>query len=356
MAKVRVGVIGAGHWGPNLIRTFLFDPRSEMVAICDRDARRRELISAAYPTVRIVADAGELVQDRAIDALVIATPAVAHYRAWRATLAGRQALAGGKAAVRNLSRIVRTGAPRKAGRARRLMTGHVFLYNLAVHAFEHHRSRRRFGNSYYIHARRTNLGPVRQDVHAGWDLATHDISIILYLKNRSPTHVTASGQEFLKKGVLDVVFATLYFADGTIAHIHASWLDPNKVRQITAVGGTQMVTFDDMNLQEPIRIYNRSVKMTKLEDKVVDSFVDFRVEAVHGDIVVPNVSTGEPLKNECQAFLSAISTNTAGLGRTIRRRRGAGDGGDRSFDDARFAACRHRRRGQPHGHSPANNR
>ena len=305
MGKVRIAVIGAGHWGPNLIRNFLFDPRSELVAVCDRDPRRRDLMASNYPTVRIVEDAAKLIRDPSIDAFVIATPASSHFALARdALLAGKHLLVEKPlcASYKESAELVRLA--KQANRV--LMTGHVFLYNLAVHALRNAIRAPSFGTSYYIHARRTNLGPVRQDVHAGWDLATHDVSIIMSLKQAVPTHVTASGQEFLKKGIADVVFCTLYFADGTIAHIHASWLDPNKVRQITAVGETQMVTFDDMNLQEPIRIYNRSLKMTKLTDKVVDSFIDFRVEAVHGDVVVPNVSTGEPLKNECQAFLKAI--------------------------------------------------
>lgn len=305
MAKVRVGVVGAGLWGPNLIRNFLQDPRSVVSAICDRDARRRQVIADAYPTVRIVEDAGQLVRNPAIDALVIATPAAAHFSLAKDALQAGKHLFVEKplcASYRESCELVRLA--QREGRI--LMTGHVFLYNLAVHELKRVISAPSFGKNFYIHARRTNLGPVRQDVNAGWDLATHDISIILFLKQALPMHVTASGQEFLNKGVQDVVFATLYFGDDTIAHLHASWLDPNKVRQITVVGETQMVTFDDMNLQEPIRIYNRSLRTIKLTNKVVDSFVDFRVETIHGEIVVPNVSTGEPLKNECQAFLNAI--------------------------------------------------
>jgi len=186
----------------------------------------------------------------------------------------------------------------------------VFLYNRAVRALRDIASREAFGPLRYMYARRTNFGPVRQDVHAGWDLAAHDVSIFIYVKGRTPVEVTASSQAYLQRGIPDVVFATLYFDDDTVAHLHTSWLDPQKVRQVTLVGENQMAIFDDMSLGEPLRIHNKRCRLTDSSDdqRLVDTFGGFRVDLLSGDVIIPPVATGEPLRNECEAFLDAIAT------------------------------------------------
>jgi predicted dehydrogenase len=147
---------------------------------------------------------------------------------------------------------------------------------------------------------------VRDDVHAGWDLASQDISIFLYLFEEMPIEVTASAQTYIRPGVPDVFFATLFFPSGRVAHVHTSWLDPQKVRTLTVVGEHQMAVFDDMNLVEPLRIYNKGFQRLDEPERVVDTFGKFRVHLIHGDVVIPQVSTGEPLRAECQEFLGAI--------------------------------------------------
>jgi predicted dehydrogenase len=310
---IRVAVIGAGHWGPNLIRNFYDHPDTELVAVCDRDRDRCELIAKRYGRVKVVEDADVILRDESIQAVVIATSASSHFAlAKSALLNGKHVLVEKPitttvAEGRQLTELARE-------RRRILMVGHIFLYNLAVQEVKRIIAGGEFGRSYYLHARRLSLGPVREDVHAGWDLAAHDLSIFLYLKESCPVEVTASGQCFIRQGVPDVVFATLYFADGTAAHLHASWLDPQKIRQLTVVGEQSMIVFDDMNLAEPLRIFHRGFQRMSsgnISNGLVDTLGQFRVQLTQGDVVIPNVTTGEPLRNECQAFINSIKSGLA---------------------------------------------
>lgn len=309
-AKLRVAIVGAGYWGPNLIRNFDTHQQSEVVAVCDSDPGRRARLATAYPHLAIVDDAAGVFADPSVDAVVIATPTATHYPLARAALeAGKHVLVEKPVATTPAEAFALDALARERGRV--LLVGHVFLYNLAVQRLKQIVADPEFGEVYYLHARRTNLGPVREDVHAGWDLASHDLSMLLYLKDALPVEITASAQQWIRQGVPDVVFATLYWADGTMAHLHTSWLDPQKVRELTVVGSKRMVTFDDMNLSEPIRIYQkgfRRVDDTPAHKPVVDTFGSFRVELVQGDVIIPSLSSGEPLRLECQAFLDAVRT------------------------------------------------
>jgi predicted dehydrogenase len=301
----RVAVIGAGHWGPHLIRNFEANPRSRVVAICDSSADRLRALAKTFPDLRIESRAESLFEDPEIDAVVIATPTSTHYALTKqALLGGKHVLVEKPITVRSAEAAELSDLARR--RKRVLLVGHVFLYNEAVRLLKEIVSTAEFGRTYYVHSRRTNLGPVRSDVHAGWDLASHDVSILLYLLEEMPSEVTASAQTYIREGVPDVFFSTLFFASGRVAHLHASWLDPQKIRALTVVGEHQMAVFDDVNLLEPIRIYNKGFRRVDEAEHVVDTFAKFRVELLGGDVVIPQVSTGEPLRLECQAFLDAI--------------------------------------------------
>ena len=303
--RTHVAVIGAGHWGPNLIRNFETNPASEVVAVCDRSPERIRALIKAFPGIRMETDPGAILEDPSIDAVVVASPTSTHYvLAKQALLAGKHVLVEKPVATRSAEATELDRLARERGRV--LLVGHVFLYNEAIRRLKEITESSELGRIYYLHSRRTNLGPVRSDVHAGWDLASHDVSIFLYLLGEVPTEVTASAQTYLQPGVPDVIFSSLFFASGRVAHLHASWLDPQKIRTLTAVGEHQMVVFDDMNMLEPLRIYNKGVRRVGDPDRIVDTFAKFRVELVQGDVVIPQVSTGEPLKAECQAFLDAI--------------------------------------------------
>lgn len=305
-STVRIGVIGTGRWGPNLVRCLRDASGVEVAVICDADPGRLGQLGRRYPAVPTCTDVAVVLGDPAIDAVMIATPADTHQPlAHAALLADKHVFVEKPIAtdVAGARRLVETAEQR----GRILMSGHVFLYNPAVRELRERSGRSEFGGLRYMYSRRTNLGPVRGDVHAGWDLAAHDVSIFLYLKGESPREVTASAQSFIRAEVPDVVFATLYFADGTVAHLHTSWLDPQKVRQVILVGSAQMLVFDDMNLLEPLRIYHKGWRREEASaGEVVDSFGGFHVVLIQGDVVIPSLSTGEPLRLECEAFLEAI--------------------------------------------------
>lgn len=310
---IRLSVLGAGRWGPNLIRNFASARDVELVSICDLSAAQRRRIAENYPAVDVTDDPDAVLADTSLDAVVIATPTATHYELVRRALeAGKDVLV-----EKPLCQTIEQGEElvALAERHRRiLLCGHVFLFNRAVVDLKRRMDAGELGTFYYMHARRTNLGPVRSDVHAGWDLATHDIAVFLYLKGAVPVEVAATGQCYIRPDIPDVVFATLYFGDGTVAHLHTSWLDPQKTRLLTLVGQRQMLVFDDMNLLEPLRVYDKGFERvgegeSGAEDgNLVDSFGAFRVELRDGDVLIPRISTGEPLRNECDAFLDAVRT------------------------------------------------
>jgi predicted dehydrogenase len=190
----------------------------------------------------------------------------------------------------------------KAGRV--LMHGHVFIYNAGIRYVKERLARGDFGAVQYIHATRTNLGPIRQDVNVVEDLATHELTIFDYLFGRSPNWVSASGARLLGTDREDVAFITLDYGDAALAHVHVSWLNPQKVREITVVGTQRMVVWDDMQPGEPVRVYDKGL----MEEPYYDSFGEFQLKLRDGDIVVPRITSQEPLKTQADAFIRRLST------------------------------------------------
>jgi predicted dehydrogenase len=209
--------------------------------------------------------------------------------------------------VRHGEELVALG--QRAGRV--LMVGHVFLYNTAVREVRRYIESGALGRLYYVSMVRTNLGPIRGDVNAAWDLASHDIAIANYWLAGEPVSATAYGGAWLNEGIEDAVFATLRYPDGVLAHLHASWLHPRKSRDITVVGDRRMLTFDDLSLTEPLRIYDKQVTETPAPPAYVDTFASFRASVRDGDITIPKITAGEPLKAECDHFLACIAAKSA---------------------------------------------
>ena len=239
-APTRVGVIGAGHWGPNLIRNLHESGRSRVVAIGDRDARRLERIAARYPDVSCVPTADAVLERDDLDAVVIATPTSTHHAFARAALERGLHVFVEKPLARTVAEaedLVALAA--RAGRV--LLVGHVFLFNEGVRAVKERIDAGSLGNVQYVQSVRSNLGPVRTDVSALWDLAAHDVSIFGFWLGGPPLRATGKGAVYLNPGIEDVVFATLEYPGGVLANLHATWLSPRKVRQITVVGDRQML-------------------------------------------------------------------------------------------------------------------
>jgi predicted dehydrogenase len=309
---IRVAVIGAGHWGPNLIRNFHNRERSEVAWVVDRDATRIAQVRSRFAEVQTTDEADEALADPAVDAVVVATPARTHHGLAKAALErGKHVLV-----EKPIATSVDDGAEicalsERAGRV--LAVGHVFLYNPGVQRVKRYLDAGDLGRVYYVSMVRTNLGPIRTDVDAAWDLASHDVAIVNYWLDAEPIAVSAIGGTWINDGIADAVFATFRYRGNVFVNLHVSWLNPRKSRDITVVGERRMLTFDDMNLGEPLRIYDKQVAETRVTATYVDSFASFRASVREGDITIPRVALGEPLKVECDHFVECVAKRTAPL-------------------------------------------
>jgi len=306
MTTIRVAVIGAGQWGPNLIRNFHNKQASEVVWIIDRDAARLAEAQARFPDAQIGKNPEQALRDPSVHAVVVATPTSTHYALAKEALEQRKHVLVEKP----LTTDVKQGLELlELARKHRLilMVGHVFVYNPAVRRVKEYLDAGDLGKVYYVSMVRTNPGPIRLDVNVAWDLAAHDLSIVNYWFDAEPLNVSASGETWINQGIEDVVFATFKYPQDVLVNLHASWLNPRKSRDIMVVGEKRMLTFDDMNLKEPLRIYDKEVNDVH-RAAYVDSFASFRASVPKGNITVSQVSLGEPLKTQCAHFLECIVT------------------------------------------------
>jgi predicted dehydrogenase len=304
---IGVAVLGAGEWGPNLVRNFHNKQTSEVVWIIDRDARRLHEVHARFPDVQVGAGADQALRDPSVQAVVVATPTSTHYAL------AKEALEAGKHVLveKPLTTEVKQGLELlELATSQRLilMVGHVFLYNPGIRKVKEYLDAGHLGKLYYMSMVRTNPGPVRLDVNAAWDLAAHDISIVNYWLDAEPLSVSAIGGTWINQGIEDAVFATLRYPQGVLVSLHASWLNARKARDITVVGERRMLTFDDMNLNEPLRIYDKQVSDGSNRQTLVDSFASFRASVPEAEISVPTVPSGEPLATQCAHFLDCIAS------------------------------------------------
>lgn len=293
---MRIGVIGAGAWGRNHVRTLATMAGAELTAVCDRAAKTREKLAKQYPSVLVTDDVAVLLKQ--VDAVVIATPAITH-----AEIA-RQAIAAGIPALveKPFALTVRDAedvAERAAKAGVPIMAGHLLEYHPVVERLRELIVSGALGRIYYLYGQRVNLGQVRPDENALWSFGPHDVSVALFLMGEAPVSVAASGRSYLQPGIEDVVFLTMEFASGVIAHVQLSWLDPHKERKLTVVGERQMAVFDDMQPREKLRLY----------DKGVDRPPEYRsygesLQIREGDIFIPRVPNIEPLAAELGHFLA----------------------------------------------------
>ena len=302
---VQVGILGAGHWGPHLIRNFYDRDTSRVAWVVDRDPTRLNEVRARFPAVPTTADVMTVLDDPNVDAIVVATPTSTHHRIAKAALERDKHVFVEKP----ISTTVAEGEELRAvadERARVLMVGHVFVYNPAVQRVKRIIDAGDLGRIYYISMVRTNLGPIRTDVNAAWDLAAHDISIVDYWLGTHALSAIATGGNWVNAGIEDAVFATLRYPADVMVNLHVSWLNPRKARDITVVGERQMLTLDDMNLNEPLRIYDKRVAEERTVPAFADTFSSFRASIREGDITIPKVPVGEPLAAECEHFIECI--------------------------------------------------
>lgn len=301
MEKIKLGVIGCGYWGPNLIRNFAEIPESELVAVADLREDRLGHIRSRYPAVQTTRDYQDLL-DMGLEAVVVATPPATHFQIARDCLQHGLHTLVEKPLTLN-SRDGHALVDLAEARDLRLMVGHTFEYNPAVRALKEIIESGDLGRVYYVDSVRASLGLFQADLNVVWDLAPHDLSILRYILGADPICVRAQGAASVFQGKHDIAYLNLLYPENVLAHVHVSWLDPCKVRRITVVGSKKMVVYDDVETLEKIKIYDKGVERLPY----TDTFGDFQCSYRYGDVVIPNIVFTEPLRVECQHFLECIA-------------------------------------------------
>lgn len=301
-----IAVVGCGYWGRNLVRNFA--ELGALHTICDSDPKVLSKLGALYPNVSKETNIDTVLDNQEIMGVVIALPVALHYPiAKQALLAGKDVfvekpLTSNSAFAQELVEI-------SAKQERILMVGHLMLYHPAVQILKHNIQSGDLGEIYYLYSTRVNLGQVRSDESALWRLAPHDISLFLYLLDALPEAVSAQGISYVQPQLEDVVFITLQFPQKVLAHIHASWLDPHKIRQLTVVGSKKMAIFDDMDPEHKLRIYDQGVIDNFNDLSSPSGTLSLRAEGVF----LPRVDLTEPLSLECRHFLEYIQNRSKPL-------------------------------------------
>lgn len=304
---VKVAVVGAGYWGPNLIRNFHSIRENCLRYVCDQDESALNRLRNFFPDVEFISDYDLILNAPEIDAVVIATQPTSHFPL------AKQALEKGKHVFVEKPMALRTSEAElllstSKAQNRVLMVGHLLRYHPAVGLLKQYVDEGELGEILYIYSTRVNLGKVRYDENALWSFAPHDVALILHLMESRPTAVSAVGQSYLREGVEDVVFLTILFEQKRMAHAHVSWLDPHKIRKLTVVGNRKMAVFDDMEASEKIRIYDKGVDFSPGHRSYEDA-LSLRT----GDILIPRVKMREPLRIECEHFLECVEKGTTPL-------------------------------------------
>jgi predicted dehydrogenase len=298
---IGIGVIGCGYWGVNYVRILNELPEARVITICDQREERLSEVAQRCPNAQWTTDLDALLGDPQIRAVVVCTEATSHFR-----VASQCLKAGKHVLIEKPITTVTSDAVElsrlAAERSLVLMVGHTFVYNGGISAVKSYLDQRT-DKIYYLHASRTNLGPIRRDVNAIWDLATHDIAIFNYLLDGAPRWVSAVGGRVLGNCRVDVGFICLGYENGVIGHIHVSWADPNKCRETVVVCSERRLVFNDLNSAEPVRIYEKGVRALN-ED--LQSFGEFQLKIREGAIISPPVEPSEPLKNQCRHFLDCV--------------------------------------------------
>ena len=284
-----IAVIGCGYWGKNLVRNFA--ELGALHTICDVDAQKLDELKSLYPRVNAETNHRLVLENKEIKGVVITTPAALHYSmAKEALLANKDVFV--EKPFTTSSRDAQELVELSEKQRRVLMIGHLLLYHPAVQTLKKYIQSGELGEIYYLYSTRVNLGQIRQDENALWRLVPHDIAMFIYLLNESPTVMLAQGSSYLQPDFVDVVFVSLRFGR-VLAHIHASWLDPHKIRQLTVVGSKKMAVFDDMEPEYKLKIYDKGVASNTLLTR-------------SGEVVFPQVKLVEPLLLECREFMDCI--------------------------------------------------
>jgi predicted dehydrogenase len=298
---VRVGVIGYGYWGPNLVRNFAESPATQVIAVSDMNEQRLTQARERHPGIGVTTDSDDILNDPDIDAVVIATPVSTHYPLGMATLqAGKHLLMSKPLA--DTSSHGQSLIDEAASRNLVLMVDHTFLYTGAVRKIKQLIEEGNLGSLYYYDSVRVNLGLFQHDVNVLWDLAVHDLAIMEHVLGEQPCEVAATGATHLPGQPANMAYLTCFFKGSLIAHHHVNWLAPVKVRRTLIGGDRQMIVYDDLEPSEKVKVYDKGVTLRSGSERVYESMVGYRT----GDMWAPQVSLTEALRVEAQHFADCI--------------------------------------------------
>ncbi len=301
---IKVGVIGYGYWGPNLVRNFMEAPGSTVVAVCDLRSERLVQLKTRYPTIQTSSDCNSLFQNADLDAIVIATPVFSHFDlAMGALEAGKHVLVEKPLAANSdqATRLIDEAARRK----KVLMVDHTFVYTGAVRKIRELITSNALGDIYYYDAVRVNLGLFQHDVNVIWDLAIHDLSVMDYVLPTKATAVSATGISHIPGQPENVAYITLFFDEPQIAHVHVNWLTPVKVRHTLIGGSEKMILYDDLEPSEKVKVYDKGITVSQSPEAVYEMLVSYR----SGDMWAPRLDSTEALQLEAQHFVDCIENN-----------------------------------------------
>lgn len=306
---ISVGLVGLGYWGPNLARNLLRSDNADLRWLCDLSTDLHDQHRAGFPKSTFTTDFDDLLRDESLDAIVIASPVPTHHALGKASLeAGKHTFIEKPIALTSdhAAELVQIAEERDL----RLMVGHLLEYHPATLQMREMVDSGELGDVLYAYSNRLNLGKFRRDENALWSLGVHDVSALMFLINDVPVEVSARGESYVHDGVEDVVFATMRFANGVMAHIHLSWLDPHKVRRLTLVGSQQMAVFDDQESDRKLTVYDKGFTRHHDGDEGSGSWGEY-VSKREGDIRIPRLPAAEPLRLEVEHFLECIREGSA---------------------------------------------
>jgi predicted dehydrogenase len=300
--RLQLAVVGCGHWGSNYVRLLSGLPDVELVSICDASEARLREAAAHYPHLKLVTDVDEMIETCAVDAAVICTEACSHYSVARKFIErGKHVLV--EKPLTTDSAEAEDLIAQAASRGIVLMVGHIFMFNAGIERVKSEIVSGNAGDLHYLYSQRTNLGPIRHDVNVLWDLASHDVAIFNYLLNSPPEWVSAVGASFLQTNIEDVGFVVLGYRGGILGHIHVSWADPHKVREMVAVGSEQRIVFDDISPQFKVMVYHKGIAASSVQGL---GYGSYQFALRDGDIVSPSLAYQEPLKRQVLHFIECV--------------------------------------------------
>jgi predicted dehydrogenase len=302
---IKIGVIGYGYWGPNLVRNFMESPRSTVLTVSDLRPERLAQLQTRYPSIKTVCNSQQLLDDPTIDAIAIATPVSTHFELGMAALRANKHILVEKPLAANSEQALRL-IDEAARRKRVLLVDHTFVYTAAVRKIRELIVSNALGDIYYYDAVRINLGLFQHDVNVIWDLAIHDLSIMDYVLPSRALAVSATGISHIPGQPENVAYITLFFANPQIAHVHVNWLTPVKVRHTLIGGSEKMILYDDLEPSEKVKVYDKGVTVSQSAEAVYEMLVSYR----SGDMWAPRLDATEALQTEALHFADCIENNT----------------------------------------------